>query len=941
MRVYKYLIIGLLTPFFNDLSIAQSSNWQITGFVTDTTSGPLALASLMVLHPQDSTLVTFAQADQKGHFIIKNLKSTSYLLKITYVGFLPKNIPVSRPGGESILELGQIKMLEISKELFEVVIKTAKAPMTIRGDTIEYDATKFKVPKGSTVEDLLRRLPGMEVSADGTISTEGQEIRKVTVDGRKFFGGDPKSATKNLPAEGISKVQLFTEETEEKKLTGVSSAPPEKMINLTLKDEFKNGSFGKLIAGAGSSERTELKGNFNKFNESMQFSFIGSANNTGRNGLGWDDYQDFRGNQSFNWNDLSDFGFGGGGDFGNYSFEDEGSISGSFFGGRQSGLPKNGSGGLNYTWFNDKTEINSVYFYNFNELFAQAIRTQENYLPDQYFKNNDSTTRINRNMGHQALFRGEHKFDSMHTLVINLNGQLSNRLNDHFGNLQYSKANDIISNLTQFDNTGETNSISGNGSAVFRKKYKNKGRSSGISAALSRFDGHLFNEIASDNNFFIIASVFDSLYSIRQTNETSNQNLLIKSSIMHVEPIGNKFFSQTFYNFSQRREESDRDVFDLQDQIEIKNDFLSRDYSNLIQTQRLGTSLRYSHQGTNVSIGLARQIFNLNGEFNGGVTNTIDRQFQNWIPNLSFNNSTRKNQYLHAFYSVNAREPRIQDLQPIIDNSNPLYIRIGNPALIPQIDHRIGLGLRKNNPINFTNFNINVNGNFSDNQFVLEQNVDSNLVTTARIINYKGMKSAGSGLGFGFPIVKTKISLQLSYNFNISESFALVNGFENETFSIANSGFANLNITPNESISAFLSTRFSLTNTKYSIESSQNQQILTQNFSANLNAKLFWGILASANLNYDRFINERFNFNQEVPILNATVYKIFGKKNQFEIRISVYDIFNRNLGVNLVANGNIVSETRTTTLKRYGLLSFTYNIRGINYKVNQQNYHFH
>jgi len=941
MRFYKYLIIAMVLTFYLGLGNAQSSNWQIKGNVTDTSSSALSLASVMVLHPEDSTLVTFVQADQKGNFNIKNLKSTPYLLKISYVGFLPKNIPVTPVLGEAILDLGQIKMVEISKELFEVVIKTAKAPMTIRGDTIEYDATKFKVPQGSTVEDLLRRLPGMEVSADGTISAEGQEIRKVTVDGRKFFGGDPKSATKNLPAEGISKVQLFTEETEEKKLTGASSAPPEKMMNLTLKDEFKNGSFGKLIAGGGTSERAELKGNFNKFNESMQLSIIGSGNNTGRNGLGWDDYQDFRGSQSFNWNDESDFGFGGGNDFMSVSFDDENSMNSSFFGGRQSGLPKNGSGGLNYTWFNDKTEINSVYFYNYNELFAEAIRSQENYLPDQYFKNNDSTTRISKNMGHQALFRGEHKFDSMHTLVVNLNGQLSKRLNNHFGNLQYSKANGIISNLTQFDNSGETNSINGNGSAVFRKKYKNKGRSSGISAVLSRFDGYQFNEIESENNFFIIASVFDSLYAIRQTNETNNQNLLIKSSIIHVEPIGKKFFSQTFYNFSRRIEESDRDVFDKLDQIEIRNDFLSRDYSNVIQTQRLGTSLRYSHQGTNVSVGLARQIFNLNGEFNGGMTNSIDRQFQNWIPNFSFNSSVRKNQHLHAFYSVNAREPRVQDLQPIVDNSNPLYIRIGNPDLIPQIDHRVGTGIRLNNPINFTNFSIGLNGNFSENQFVQEQNVDSNLVTTARIINFKGMKSGGSWISYGFPIIKTKITLNLSYNFNISESFALVNNFENETFSITNGGNVYLNITPNESISAFLSARISYTDTKYSIESSQNQQIMTQNFSASVNVKLFWGMLASANFNYDRFINDRFDFNQEVPILNASVYKVFGKNNHFETRISVYDIFNKNLGVNLVANGNIVSETRTSTLRRYGLLSFTYNIRGISNKVNQRNNYYH
>jgi len=898
---------------------------------------PLALASVIVMTPQDSTLVTFAQANDKGIFTVAKLKPGSYLVKISYVGFLPSILPVDLNAAETARDLGQVVLKEISRELFEVVIKTAKAPMTIRGDTIEYDASKFKVPEGSTVEDLLRRLPGIEVGQDGTISTEGQEIRKVTVDGRRFFGGDPKAATKNLPANGISKVQLYNDETEEKKLTGASSAPPEKAMNLTLKDEFKKGAFGKVIAGAGSSERAELKGNYNRFSEAQQLSMIGSGNNTGRNGLSWDDYQDFRGSQSFNWNDETDFGFGGGGEYFIYFNDDDGSLQSNFFGNRQSGLPLNGSGGLNYSHFNKNTEINGVYFANYNELFAEATRNQENFLPDLYYTNRDTTRRTQIQRGHQAQARIEHKFDSLHSFVLSIQGRNSSRNLFNDGSYRYFRDGANLSNESRFDNLGRSLQNSGNASFIFRKKYRKTGRSSAISGNVLGNGSHAENELNSENIFYLSDGTQDSISNIQQINETENRALILKSSLLHVEPLGKNFFVQSFYNLVRRQESADRDVFDLSNELQIRNSFLSRYYDNLVQLHRLGTSLRYSSKGINISLGLARQLFSLEGTVTGGIVSDVKRDFYNWIPNFSFNSSARKNQYFNVNYSVSAREPRIQDLQPVVDNSNPLYLRVGNPDLVPQIDHRVNLGFRKNNPVRFINFNVNLNFNASQNQFVQEQIVDSNLITQSRTINYKGGSNIGLWTNYGFPIIKTKLMVNVSGSSNLSRSFALVNLVENETFSFNNSANLRINFTPSEFLNATASARISQTNTQYSINTSQDQVLVNENYSVSLNARVVWGVFLSANFNYDRYTNDQFGFRQDVPILNASVYKVFLKNNRGELRISVYDIFNRNLGVNLFANSNVVSETRTTTLRRYGLLSFTYNIKGIDTRLNKQN----
>ena len=305
MLAYRYFILLSLGLFFSQSIVAQSDTYQVDGVVEDTLNNPLIFATVLLLEESDSTLVDFTRTEMDGSFRFKDVPRGQHLVKTTYVGYLPLTVPV-QAGDQKKVKLGTLKMSEIASELMEVVIKAAKAPMKMRGDTIEYDASTFKVPEGSTVEDLLRRLPGIEVDSDGSINADGKAVDKVTVDGKSFFGSDPKAATKNLPAEGISKVQVFDSKTEEEEITGTVGEAENKTMNLELKEDFKRGGFGKVVAGIGDESRRELKGNYNKFNDKIQFSLVGVGNNTGRNGLSWDDYQDFMGSQSWNFGQGTD-----------------------------------------------------------------------------------------------------------------------------------------------------------------------------------------------------------------------------------------------------------------------------------------------------------------------------------------------------------------------------------------------------------------------------------------------------------------------------------------------------------------------------------------------------------------------------------------------------------------------------------------------------------
>jgi hypothetical protein len=231
LLLFFFLLAGLAAQ-------AQSGRFTMKGIVADTSGVGLPEATVMILLPKDSSLVNFGRTDKQGVFEFKNLKRIPYLFKVSYVGYLPYQQYVNPKEGD-VTDLGKLNMKFLNQDLYEVVIKSARAPLSIRGDTVEYDPRAFKVPPGATVEDLLRRLPGMQIEQDGSIKAQGESVKRVTVDGKRFFGDDVKAATKNLPAEAISKVQVFNDKTEQSRITGVDDGKHEKTLNLQLKDSHK------------------------------------------------------------------------------------------------------------------------------------------------------------------------------------------------------------------------------------------------------------------------------------------------------------------------------------------------------------------------------------------------------------------------------------------------------------------------------------------------------------------------------------------------------------------------------------------------------------------------------------------------------------------------------------------------------------------------------
>jgi hypothetical protein len=937
----KLFLTSIVLLFFCSNTIAQF--YSIKGRLIDSTQAPLSFASVFLLNVRDSTLVTFTRAEENGNFVFKNIKKQDYLVKTTYVGLLPYQRLIKYESSKNELDLGTIALKPISKDLMEVVIRTAKAPLEIKGDTIEYDASKFKVPPGSTVEDLLKRLPGVSVDAEGNIKAQGRKVDKVLVDGKNFFGDDPKVATKNLPAEAITKVQVFDDKSEQAKLTGVEDGKKEKTVNLQLKEEFKKGGFGKGTVAAGTDERLSAKMNYNRFDAKNQFSVLGFGNNINQSGLNRDDYQDFKGSQSYNWNDNADFGFGQGNQFiffseDNMEAEPGMNIPQSWRPGL--GFSENLAGGINYNYDTKKTKWSSSYFYNQTDQSLNQINQSQIVLPGISYLSKSDIANANFSENHRANFRLEKMLDSTNTLVWNFNGRLSNIARGSFQDFDYNNNTNEKFRSQQNENSTDNKSSAISSSLIFRHKFKKKGRNLAWSASYNgrnsdqnAFQESIINEFRVSGQSFPLGGLN---LNINQNNLTVSNSQEYKSSVLYTEPVTKTISSETFFNYAQKYNDVDRDVFNLFDSRK-RVDNLSNFFDNTQGLLRLGQGFRFNINQTNLSIGLAASKFDLDGDIftekNAKSLSKVNKTYWAVLPNLELNLQSGSGAYSYFSYNPNFELPKINDLQPFINNQNPLNIVIGNADLKPAQNHSIRLNHGKFDPVSFKSFWLGANFNYKVNSVVYSYEVDKSLISTTRPQNISGAQNLNLYSNFEFPIIKTKVST--SFNFNISNSVnpMFINGTENiqKTFNYY-LGWS-LDLTPASWFSLFSRINYNPSSSKFSVNTAQNQRFYnnTVNLSSVIQMPQLW--FYTMDFNYTNYVNKTQNFDQKLPIMNISVYKILGKAKKSEIRLSAYDLFNKNLGVSQFATGTAVINNRTETLARYIMLSYTYNMRGIKSNV--------
>ncbi|MDD2386032.1 MAG: outer membrane beta-barrel protein [Bacteroidales bacterium] len=938
MYILRKTIALLLFTFSISVIFAQSpQNINIKGRIIDSLGETVPAATVMLLTSSDSTLVNYTTSDSDGKFSFRSIKNRGYLLKISHIGFMPiqKQIPVIN---QDEYNFGNITVEPIAEILMEVVIKSAQAPLFIHGDTVEYDARLFKVPPGSTVEDLLKRLPGIEVDESGGITTMGKNIGRVYVDGKTFFGDDPKSVTKNLDAEAISKVQVYNDKSEQERLTGIKDGSDNKAMNLELKEEYKKGYFGKASVAAGTEERWAGRGSFNRFNETSQLSFLAYGNNLNSTGVNWEDYQEFKGSSAYSDYDNGDFGFNARGR-GHYSMSFGSNYSGK-------GFSESYGGGANYNYFKDKIKFNVSYMFSQSDIFYDQFTKRQTFLTDTSFFRYDTTKYDRLNNSHSISSRLEIEFDTSNTFIFRINSRLSNSALDNLQKQLFQTDAPLYSdiNLNSFQDESDVDAYSVNILSLYNHKFAKKGRSFSISGAAdisNNNSGRLTDNI---NEYFITLTQTEQL---KYLYDNTSSDELYKSSIMYVEPLSKRFSLMGFYNISSNETQSEKIVTD---ELSVNNtlvDSMTNFYIHTVLYNRLGSSFSYAWEGLNISLGGAYQIIDMKGRYAmlqelNDYNNLVPKSYNNFVPYFRTDWQLPNNIRLSLNYSYEIDEPTMSQLQPITDNSNPLYKVEGNLALTPKIYHSINGGIYYWNQASFSSFSVHAGTSINETSIVYNQNTifkeGVGYVTTSKPENVEGGQSTYAYFWGSVPIIKTILTLNLSGNVSFSNSPVFINGIENITNSEYYRVSLGLNLTLGPKLSFNFGGNLSQNDVKYSIQNTQNQKIIGYSTSGSFKWQIFKKTFIEGNLDWDNYESNKLDYKADILVTNLSVRQVLGEKNRFEMRLAGFDLLNQKQYLYQIASENYTEYTIAPTLARYFMLSVAYNLKGFETKIKKNRY---
>lgn len=895
----------------------QAQRYDLIGtLVAEDNSVPLEAATIMLLSAKDSSLVNFGRSDQKGAFEIKGISSKdAYLLRITYVGYNVYDQQIPASVAENPYDVGIIRMEQVSLTLQEATVTAEHIPVQIKKDTIEFNAQAFKTQENDDVEALLKKLPGVEVGRDGNVTAQGQSVQRVLVDGKEFFGNDPKIALKNLPAKAIDKVQVYDKKSDQAVFSGIDDGLREKTLNLTLKKDHKTGMFGSASAGYGSDDRYEGRLSLNRFREDQQLSILGMGNNVNRQGFSVQDYMSFTG-MSRN--------MGRGGAV-RITFNSDDNDLPLDFGNNNTGFTTTWAGGLNFsnTW-NKKTEVTGSYFYNRADRSVESDRITQNFLPNGTFTENKNAAGTNLNTSHRLNVILDHKIDSLNSLKLTtrLGYSESNRNSNSFA--QTLNTNNIAENESNNQNASDGNGTNLNSELIWRHRFNKKGRTLSTTFTLGLNDSKRDGELDAVNRYFTDSGT--RIDSIMQTNLQDNNTFNYGANASYTEPLGKRKYLEFNYAFNQGNNNQDREVYDVNNGERKFNDALSNKFDNTYTYHRGGTNFKINKTDWNFNLGLQMQQTEINGQLLLQDVN-IRRSFTNLLPNIRFSRDFTSTKNLRLDYETNINEPGIDQLSPVVDNSDPLNIYAGNPNLKPEYVHRTSLNYATFNPGTFRNFFANVNFTYTHNRIQNAQTVDEQFVRTTQPINVDKDYSLNGFFNFGFPIKRPYLSMNLNTNTILNRGYNYINSVENQTDRlVANTG-ARLMFRYKEWIELFLSANLSYNQTHYSLQQSLDQEFLNQTYSADLNLTLPGGFAFASTFNYQIYNSvSGSGGNQEVPIWNASLSKYVLNKRG-ELKAAVNDLLNRNIGISRLADVNYYREERIYSLARYFMMSFTYSLQ--------------
>jgi hypothetical protein len=902
-HILSFFLLSLIS-----LTAFSQSNYEVSGTVRDS-SGLSVIAATVKLRSAKDSLFTRTNAD--GAFSFKGVKSGQFTLSITSLGFQSALRKYMYNEGEGNLALGVINLKNSSKQLNEVVI-SGTPTVTVKEDTLEFRAADYKLKDDAQVEDLLRKLPGVEVDKDGNVKAQGKAVTRVRVNGKDFFGGDVKTATQQLPANLIDKVQLIDDYGDQANFTGVKEGDPEKILNIQIRPDKNNGYFTQGRIGQGNEGRYQGNISANMFNKTQQISVQGNLNNT----------------------NTSLFNFNGGGGGARVQIGGGGGggarvqIGGGGGNAGGDGLTRVASVGLNYRdeWSKKLTSYGNYSYANRNN---EVLRTtqQQNINTSGFLLNNQNSTSNTSSINHRFNWNLEYKIDSINYLKVtpyfNL-GQSNGTSANTFAFLQ-----DGTSLISSGNNGGISSSETPNfgADALFNHRFGKRGRTASVTLSLSKNNTTQENDAINQTT---PVGVPIAVYQ-RQLVSNNNTNTTTRSGISYIEPLSRTESLEFNWNFSLADYQNGRTTLGTNTPGGVLATVASQsnDYTYSFMTNRLGMNYRVTQKKYNYSLGLGVQPSLLSGTSVSNQT-SYRRTALNIIPVLRYSYNFSKTKEFNASYNGRNNEPSFNQLQPVTDVSNPQFPVVGNPNLKAEFNHNINIRYNNFNfekgDVWFTNFSVTLTENkiVSNSVFLPGNKIET------RYLNTNGFYSLNGFYNWSKPFAERKYTLSINGFANYSNNINFVDDQKNNGKNLIISQGASFQLNPAQWIELNPGVNYTANKNTYSISAQQNTKVSTWNLTFNGKAYIRKTWILGAD--FTKALNKGYTSGFAVNpfIMNTYLEKQFLKNKAASLRFQIFDVYNENTSISRSVTANSINDTRSNRLARYAMLTFSLKLQKFN-----------
>ncbi len=935
-----------LTCLFSVAAYAQGSFSIKLRLVDSNSAEPVSFATVSITEKGQTKALKYVLSGDDGSAQIEKVRKGTYVLKAELMGYVTHTQEIALTKD---LNLGDVKLEEDIKVLDAASVSAVGNPIVIKKDTIEYTASSFKTSDNDMLEELLKKLPGVEVEADGSITANGETIKKITIDGKTFFLDDPQLASKNIPAKLIEKVKVVEKKSDQAKFTGIDDGEEETIIDLSMKPGMMQGWFGNIMGGGGhdvpgggsdmNDWRYQGAAMLGRFTEDSQISVILNGNNTNNRGF----------------NDVAGSMMGGmrGGGMGR----------GMGGWGRGNGITTSWMGGLNgaFTLMDDNMDLAGNYLYNGSVNDVAEEVSKITYLDDgSRLINNESGTSTTATQGNRFGIRLEHKFSENTSILfepqVNF-GHGSYNENSIFDT--YTENGDArnLTNSGYTKNSGDNENWSTSGFLLFRQRLGKPGRtiSANVRYSFSNNDMRGINQSLTEAHDAQTGAVSQDI--VDQNFDQNSKSSSISGRVVYTEPIVKHLFLEANYQYGWSRNTSFKNTYD------IATGELDSRYSNEILnrsiTQRAGLNFSYQKEKFRAQLGASMNPTDTYNKTTGH--DEYRSKVINWSPQAMLNYEFNDNTNIRIFYWGRSSQPSTSQLLPVPDNSNPLNIALGNPNLDPYFNHSIRARFGYTNKKTFTSVNARMGASLTENAITNAQWYDGAGVQYSIPVNGPGTGSVDMRVMVNSPIGKSGFSIfSMTFaRYNQSTSFIGTNALDTDKYynpdeasfdyaqfakdypelsesdDFINNKTQTMSFTQrlrltyrNDFVELTLGGRTRMNKSWYTIENSQ----LTATWNNQVDGSMNWTIPGGVNLIADvdyNWYNGYTTPQEDEVILNAEITKLLFN-NKFTLALKAYDILGQSKNLSVSDSANYHKETKNNTLGRYIIVSLTYRFGNFN-----------